>query len=256
MNTQKAYKVAETTGKKAYQIFDKDIKPKVCEVEKKLEPKVRRFEHKVLGDPLADVIDETIEDAIEVGKEIGKVAEKAAPVIVATGKAAYETSKFAVVTTGKVIDAGVQTYQVVDRELPKAIKTTFNYFDSLNTGVGTILYAADEGFPKIVETGGRVAKTIDKKVIPELVKSSRGVAKSVEEVGKTLGEAVPELKDGVDAAGRKLAALQDDPDFGKNLAKAGGATIAAAAVVNLVEDAADSGGGGFNQPVQRRRRFN
>lgn len=191
--------------------------PTVMEIEKKVMPVLTNLEHDVLGDEGAYQFEKTIADAAKQGHNTFKSVGNTIPQVVASGQKTVDSVAYTGRTVAKavplIMESGKNAYESADRSVHEAIATTQDIASDIDRAAGKTAYALennvfdatkiiDKAVPALLETG-RVAAT-----------TGVEIARTVETGGKAIIQDVSGFVDDVtidtkiESAAKRFAATK------------------------------------------------
>ncbi|KAG7338282.1 hypothetical protein IV203_024032 [Nitzschia inconspicua] len=191
--TTMAYRTAEPIVMR----ISRDV---VYQLETNVIPEVLKVEHRILGDPVANVVDKAASTAVKAGKVAVGVVGKTAPVVVEAGRQVVQA-------TPEVIKAGQQMYNTVDKQVIPELKKDYNIVKKV----------VEEKTPQVIQAGRQVyeigkqfANAVQEDVLPKVMEAEKKLAPKVKALehrllGNEIADSIDKTVDSTLRTGRVVA---------------------------------------------------
>jgi hypothetical protein len=179
----KAGKAAYETAEPLVMSISRDVSN---QLDTKIIPQVKTVEHRILGDPAANVVDSAFATARDVGKLAFTVVGRAVPVM-------YEGGKLIVKAVPEVYKAGTQIYNTVDKQIIPEIKKDYRIVkQTVETETPKVIKASKQ----VYETGRQFAHAVQEDVLPKVMAAEKKLAPKINALEhRILGDGVANVID-------------------------------------------------------------
>jgi len=187
--------------------------PVVKAIDNKLTPELNRIEREVLGEEGAAMFDKNVADAVQQGQGAFQTVEKTIPQVLASGQKTVDTVAYTGRTVAAavpvIVESGKQAYNTVDKGVSNAISVSQDIAGDLDRAAGKTAYAIESNL-------NGVTGTIDK-TLPTILEMGRQAAESTTDIargGKAIIDDVSGFVDDlkvdstIDSAAKRFAATK------------------------------------------------
>lgn len=154
--------------------------PVVKAIDNKLTPELNRMEREVLGEEGAAMFDKNVAEAVQQGQDAFQTVEKTIPQVLASGQKTVDTVAYTGRTVAAavpvIVESGKQAYNTVDKGVSNAISVSQDIAGDLDRAAGKTAYAIESNL-------NGVTGTIDK-TMPTILEMGRQVAESTTDIAK------------------------------------------------------------------------
>jgi len=187
--------------------------PVVKAIDNKLTPELNRIEREVLGEEGAAMFDKNVAEAVQQGQDAFQTVEKTIPQVLASGQKTVDTVAYTGRTVAAavpvIVESGKQAYNTVDKGVSNAISVSQDIAGDLDRAAGKTAYAIESNL-------NGVTGTIDK-TLPTILEMGRQAAESTTDIargGKAIIDDVSGFVDDlkvdstIDSAAKRFAATK------------------------------------------------